>query len=189
MSTLTITRPAPPTKADEVPASPIRALAIVRIGLGLTMVWAFLDKAFALGFSTGRQEDGTIQFFGDAAWIHGGSPTFGFLKFGTRGPFSDFFAGMAGVWWADWGFMLGLLGVGVAFTLGIAMRPAAIAGALLMGMIWASALWPERNPFIDQHVIYGTTMVALAVSNAGSVFGAGNVWSKTRLVQSHAFLR
>ena len=72
MSTLTITRPAPPTRAVEVPASPNRALAIVRIGLGLTMLWAFLDKAFALGFSTGRQDDGTIQFFGDAAWINGG---------------------------------------------------------------------------------------------------------------------
>ncbi len=204
MSTLTTTRPPISTTTAEAVATsrpPIstttaegvatgrRALAVVRIAIGLTMLWAFLDKVFALGFATGRQEDGTIQLFGEAAWINGGSPTFGFLKFGTRGPFADLFAGMAGAWWADWLFMLGLLGIGAAFTFGVALRPAAGAGVLLMGMIWASALWPERNPFIDQHVIYAAAMVALAAANAGTVYGFGKAWGSTRVVQDHPILR
>ena len=153
------------------------------------MLWAFIDKMFALGFATGRQDDGTIDFFGAAAWLNGGSPTFGFLKFGTRGPFADFFAGMAGAWWADLLFMLGLLGVGIGFTLGIALRPAAAAGVVLMAMIWASALWPERNPVIDQHVIYSATMVALAASNAGARWGLGAAWARTSIVTSYPALR
>ena len=189
MSTLTTTRPPERTLTADDPATPSRWLGVTRISLGLTMLWAFLDKMFALGFATGRQEDGTIQFLGDTAWISGGSPTFGFLKFSSRGPFSDLFAGMAGAWWADWLFMLGLLGVGAAFTLGIAMRPAAFVGALLMAMIWAAALWPERSPFIDQHVIYGSAMVALAATRAGEVFGAGRAWSRTRLVEQYPILR
>lgn len=61
-----------------------RALALLRIGFGLTFLWAFLDKMFALGFHTGYGPDGTtLDRFGDAAWIHGGSPTEGFLKFGA----------------------------------------------------------------------------------------------------------
>lgn len=189
MSTLTATRPiTSPTSPDTQPAGS-RSLAVVRVALGLTMLWPFLDKMFALGFSTGRQEDGTIQFFGDAAWINGGSPTFGFLKFGTRGPLTDVFTAMAGTWWADWLFMLALLVVGVAFTMGIALRPAAAAGVLLMGMIWASALWPERNPFIDQHVIYGAAMIALAATNAGAVYGMGRAWAGTKLVRSYPVLR
>src|SRR5687768_4431794 len=80
------------------------AWAAARIALGWTFLWAFLDKAFGLGFST--QADG--------AWINGGSPTQGFLEFGTEGKvFHDFFAGLAGPV-ADWFFMLGLLGIGVA---------------------------------------------------------------------------
>lgn len=170
-------------------AVPAKALGLVRIALGLTMLWAFLDKTFALGFSTGRMEDGSIAFLGDAAWINGGSPTFGFLKFGTSGPLAGFFSGMAGVWWADWLFMLGLLGVGVAFTFGIAMRLAAGAGVVLMGSIYAASLWPERNPVLDQHIVYAVTMIALVGAHAGNVLGLGERWSRSGVVVRNPILR
>ena len=42
---------------------------LLRIAMGWTFFWAFLDKAFALGFATGRNPDtGAIDFFGKAAW-------------------------------------------------------------------------------------------------------------------------
>ena len=104
-----------------------RVLAVLRIAFGLTFLWAFFDKLFALGFSTGRSvnpETGveTVDRFGDAAWINGGSPTEGFLKFGADGPFKGFYNDIAGDAWANWLFMLGLLGIGLALTLGIGMR-------------------------------------------------------------------
>ncbi len=63
-----------------------RVFAPLRVAVGWTFLWAFLDKAFALGFSTGRvlTETGAtekIDFFGDAAWINGASPTAGALGF------------------------------------------------------------------------------------------------------------
>ena len=73
-----------------------RALAALRISFGLTFLWAFFDKLLALGFSTGRADDGTVDRFGDAAWINGGSPTEGFLKFGADGPFKGFYNSIAG---------------------------------------------------------------------------------------------
>ena len=52
--------------------------------------------AFALGFGTGRLEDGTIDFFGKgAAWLNGGSPTEGVLTYATKGPLAGFFQGLA----------------------------------------------------------------------------------------------
>ena len=38
-----------------------RALAALRIAFGLTFLWAFFDKLLALGFSTGRADDGTVD--------------------------------------------------------------------------------------------------------------------------------
>ena len=108
-----------------------RVLAVLRVGFGFTFLWAFLDKTFALGFHTGYDQNGTLDRFGDAAWINGGSPTEGFLAFGADGPFKEFYNSIAGDAWADWLFMAGLLGIGVALTLGIGMRIAAASGALL----------------------------------------------------------
>src|SRR5688500_9961575 len=82
-----------------------RALALLRIAFGLTFLWAFFDKLFALGYATGRLEDGSVDRFGDAAWINGGSPTEGFLKFGADGPFDSFYHSIAGDAWANWLFM------------------------------------------------------------------------------------
>ncbi len=164
-----------------------RALALVRIGFGLTFLWAFFDKLLALGFSTGRAEDGTVDRFGDAAWIHGGSPTLGFLKFGADGPFKSFYNSIAGDAWVNWLFMLGLLGIGVALTFGIGMRIAGVAGALLYLMMWTVALPPETNPVIDVHILGALTIVALMLTNAGATWGLGRAWQ--RLVAGAPWLR
>ncbi len=56
----------------------------LRIVVGFTFLWAFFDKLLALGYSTGVNADtGVTDRFGDAAWIHGNSPTNGFLAFGA----------------------------------------------------------------------------------------------------------
>ena len=163
--------------------------ALTRISLGWVFLWAFLDKTFALGFATGRAEDGTVDLFGPAAWINGGSPTEGFLTFGTQGPFAEFFQSFAGQAWADWLFMIGLLGIGVALILGIGMRIAAISGATLMVLMWAASLLPENNPFMDDHLVYALVLIGLMFSEAGNTWGLGRRWSSISLVQRYPILR
>ena len=46
------------------------SLGVLRVSMGFVFLWAFLDKAFGLHYSTPPSK----------AWIHGGSPTKGFLK-------------------------------------------------------------------------------------------------------------
>jgi hypothetical protein len=65
--------------------------AATRISLGWVFLWAFLDKAFALGHETGVDpQTGAVDYFGPAAWIHGGSPTAGFLGHAVDGPLAGF---------------------------------------------------------------------------------------------------
>ena len=59
-----------------------RVFALLRVAMGWTFLWAFLDKAFALGFSTGRDPvTGVVDYYGKAAWIHGASPTKGVFAY------------------------------------------------------------------------------------------------------------
>ncbi|MEN8705791.1 MAG: hypothetical protein ABF306_06625 [Nocardioides marinisabuli] len=166
-----------------------RALALLRIGFGLTFLWAFLDKLLALGFATGRGPEGEVDRFGDAAWLNGGSPTEGFLTFGADGPFADFYQGIAGAAWADLLFMVGLLAIGTALTLGVAMRLAAASGALLYVLMWSVALPPANNPVLDDHLLGGLTLVVLAAFHAGDTWGLGRRWRHVLLVRRLPVLR
>jgi thiosulfate dehydrogenase [quinone] large subunit len=178
-------------------SAPRKALAVLRIGYGVTFLWAFFDKLLGLGFHTGAvtNDEGArtgIDFMAkDAAWLNGGSPTEGFLAFGVpaHNPFKDIFNGMAGqpVW--DWLFMLGLLGIGFALFTGIAMRMAAAAGALLYMLMYAASVPLENNPIMDDHLAGAIVLVVLALTLAGDTWGAGRKWAKTELVRNNSFLR
>lgn len=180
-----------PTAQTAVPADrTARPLAVLRIVTGLVFLWAFLDKAFGLGYST----------IAERAWINGGSPTKGFLGHVAVGPLESTFHSWAGTAWADWLFMLGLLAIGIALVLGIGMRIAAIATALMMLMMWA-AEWPpaqhtstgaasgSTNPLIDYHVIYALVAITLAYAAAGNTWGLGRTWARLPVVQTNQWLR
>jgi len=169
-----------------------RALAALRIGFGVTFLWAFFDKLLALGFATGvNPETGAVDRFGPDAWVNGGSPTFGFLTFGVPAdnPFQGFFNGIAGDTWVNWLFMLALLGIGLALTFGVGMRIAAAAGALLYLMMWVASMPLENNPVVDDHLLGALTMVVLATTLAGDTWGLGKMWARTELVRRYQVLR
>ena len=166
-----------------------RVLAVLRIGFGLTFLWAFFDKLLALGFGTGYNEAGKLDRFGDAAWINGGSPTEGFLKFGADGPFKEFYNSIGGTPLADWGFMLGLLGHRRRPHPGAGVRLAAAGGAVMYLLMWTVVLPPENNPVIDDHLLGAVTLVALALLNAGNTWGLGHWWSNTATAERIPLLR
>ena len=164
------------------------AIALLRLSIGFVFLWAFLDKFFGLGYSTASER----------AWIHGGSPTKGFLSHVDVGPLQSAFNSIAGTWWADTLFMLGLLGVGLAVMLGVFLNVSAIAGSLIMVLMWA-AEWPlaqftssgdpsgSTNPFMDYHLIYALVLIVLAVIGAGRYFGIAPWWA--RVTGGKAWLR
>jgi thiosulfate dehydrogenase [quinone] large subunit len=165
-------------------STPAKALAVLRIGTGLIFLWAFLDKLIGLGYATPTAK----------AWINGGSPTKGFLSSVNVGPFDTTFQAIAGTWWANWLFMLGLAGVGIAVTLGVALRLSAIAGTVMMLLMWLAEFPLDRfatdgtpsgstHPLIDYHVIYAIALVVAALTYAGHTWGLGRWWASLPFVQ------
>lgn len=154
-------------------------LAGTRLALGWIFLWAFLDKLFGLGRATET----------DNAWINGGSPTKGFLTFGATGPFQGIYNDIAGAAWADWLFMIGLAGIGVALLLGIGIRVAAVTGGLLMVLMWTAVLPPSNNPFMDDHLIYAAVLAVIALLNAGDTWGFGRAWARIPAVGRMPWLR
>jgi thiosulfate dehydrogenase [quinone] large subunit len=166
-----------------------RFLAVFRVVIGFEFLWAFLDKTFGLGYATPAAR----------AWINGGSPTKGFLSRVAVGPLEGTFHAIAGAAWADWLFMAGLLGIGIALILGIGLRAAAVSGTVMMLAMWA-AEWPldkltsagepsmSTNPIVDYHIIYALALIALAVTFAGNIWGLGKRWAKLPFVQRNRWL-
>lgn len=153
-------------------------LALLRISMGWIFLWAFIDKLFGLGFATAL----------DKSWLSGNSPTFGFLKFGTHGPFKPFFESLAGNPFVDWLFMLGLLGVGIALMLGIAKKLSTLSGSLLLFLMWLATFPPKNNPLVDEHIIYIFILQLLLQLHSGEVFGFGKWWNETSIVKKFSFL-
>lgn len=166
----------------------LKLIGLLRISTGLVLFWAFLDKLFGLGFSTCRGEE-SVTVMCDSAWLSGGSPTFGFLNFGTSGPLSEFYAGLAGVAVVDWLFMLGLGLIGLSLLLGIGIRVAAVTGSLLFVMMWSASLPPENHPFLTYHLIYVLILMLVLVSNKRQKLGFGEQWAKQPLVKKYPWLK
>lgn len=120
--------------------------------MAFIFLWAFVDKVFGLGFATKPEN----------AWINGGSPTAGFLTHGTSGPLAEIFKALAGAQIVDWLFMLGLLFVGITLFINRFVLWGAIAGSLMMFLIWLAILLPENNPIVDDHIVYILVLALLA---------------------------
>lgn len=173
-------RAAPSAEPGPVAATAGRyLLAVLRLAMAWEFLWAFGDKLFGWGYATPSER----------SWLNGGSPTQGFLENSADGPFKSFYTSIAGDAWADWLFMAGLAGIGVALLIGAGMRIAAGAGAVLLVMMWSVALPPDTNPFLDTHLIEALLLVALAVFAAGDTLGAGRWWASTNLVRTAPWLR
>jgi thiosulfate dehydrogenase [quinone] large subunit len=179
----------PDLSGSMITASASKALAVLRLATGFVFLWAFLDKVFGLGYATPSAR----------AWIHDGSPTLGFLKSVDAGPARSVLHSIAGTWWADGLFMTGLLGIGIALIAGVALRPAAASGVVMMALMWLAEFPPARhtasgvltgsvNPLTDYHLVYAIVLVVLAATYSGTTWGLGRNWARLRLVGRYRWL-
>ena len=130
---------------------------ILRFVMSFIFLWTFFDKVFGLGFATTTAK----------AWINGGSPTSGFLGNAVRGPFADFFHGLAGVAVVDLLFMAGLLFVGLTLLLNKYMKLGVLAGSVMLFLMYIALLLPENNPVIDEHIVYILVLILLGTRENG----------------------
>lgn len=98
--------------------------------------------------------------------------------------FYAWFAEPMNTWWVDplnaWGITL----IGVALLLGVAVRPAAWAGAVLMILYYfPQNFFPNvsHGYIVEEHIIYTTTLILIAVFPQAQQFGLGNMLRRTFL--------
>ena len=126
---------------------------VLRYVMSFVFLWAFVDKVFGLGFSTKSTD----------AWIHGGSPTHGFLAFATQGPFTGIFhylATFSGT--IDWLFMAGLLFVGLTLAINKYVKWGCVVGCIVLFLMYLSLMLPATNPIIDEHIVYILVLMIIA---------------------------
>ena len=151
----------------------------LRLGMGWIFLWAFFDKLFGLGFATKSE----------GAWINGGSPTFGFLNFASKGPLAESYQSIAGNAVVDWLFMLGLIAIGLPLMLGVGVKLAGSIGVVMVVLMYSAGfILPEHNPFLDEHIIFAVIMIGLTVVPSGHWLGLGKFWTDTRLVRKYRWL-
>jgi len=151
--------------------------AVIRLGMAWTFAWPFFDKMFGLGHQTTSAQ----------AWINGGNPTKGFLS-GSVGAFSSFYQSIAGAGIVNWLFMLGLLAIAISLSFGIAMRFAAVAGSVMLVLMWSASLPPSDDLFLETTSSTRCSWSELALVGAGNTLGLGRRWTQTNLVQRYPWL-
>ena len=168
-----------------------KILGILRIAMGFTFLWPFLDKMFGLGFATTPEN----------AWIAGASPTKGFLQFygvNQNSPFAFIFAdGLGSIYQlVDIIYMGMLLFAGLGLMTGILTRLSSISTIIFMASIYL-AEWIINptvgtmvfNPLIDEHIIYILILGLFLVVPVGNYLGLGKKWSELSLVQKFPILK
>lgn len=142
----------------------------LRFVLGFFFLWPFLDKLFGLGYVTPS----------GSGWVDGGQPAQGFMSH-AEGPFADFFKNISGPW-ADWVFMAGLLGIGVAVLLGAGLKIAAWSATILVFLMYLAEFPVGRdnlgftNPLVDDHWLEALGLLLVAYTFSGDKLGLGRWW-------------
>lgn len=162
-------------QTDIIRSSSLRKLlAISRILIGWTFMWPFLDKLFGLGYGTAAE----------SAVVNGGAPAQGYMVHATSGPFKEVFVWMAETFGglADFLFMFGLFGIGLAMLTGAGLKIAAWGGTILMAFMYLAALPIGQagagftNPITDSHWIEAVVLLVAAYSLSGDTWGLGRWW-------------
>ncbi len=150
-------------------------LGILRTFFGFIFLWAFFDKTFGLGYATPIEN----------AWINGASPTMYYLS-NLTGTFAGIFNNIAGNFFVDWLFMLGLLGIGISLTFGVFNKLGNVSGILFMVLMYLSVLPTIYNPFVDEHFIYILLFVVFYFIDTTNSFGIKKL-NKMKVNQRFSF--
>jgi thiosulfate dehydrogenase [quinone] large subunit len=97
----------------------------------------------------------------------------------VTGPVASIAHDLAGRSWVDWVFMIGIAAIGVALILGVCVRIASVAGALVMVALWLTTLPLGDNPFVNQYLIYALVLVGLTATGVGLRYSLAPWWRRT----------
>ncbi|SOD73077.1 thiosulfate dehydrogenase [quinone] large subunit [Jatrophihabitans sp. GAS493] len=175
----------------QIPRVGAISAALMRIGLGLVYLWAFISQGFGILYSNVTTSAEAINndnapikygwsFTVDSSqgWISSGfkaSPTSGFVS-NMHGPLA-FIPKNLPTGLDDFGWMLALAGLGVALTFGIFNTIAGWGGLVLNLIIWLATFPPSSNPILDaEHITFALAIFLMMWIQASNFWGFGRWW-------------
>ena len=136
---------------------------LLRLSMGWIFIWAGFDKLIT-DFSAG-----------------------GFLVNASSGPLKNLFVDMgqspAALDIVDPLVVYGQILIGFSLILGVFTRFGLLMGAIQMFLFYIVQLWPEFNPFLDEHIVYIFLMALLGALGAGRILGLDAIIEKWGPVQ------
>lgn len=162
-----------------------RAVAVLRIAVGIIFLTAGVQKAFM------SAEPWTAAGF--LKFATGGTPALAAPVEGViYNPTQGFWVALAG----DAGLMsvvnflvvFGQIAIGIALILGLATRFAAAMGTLMMLFFFVAA-WQFEYGIVNQHLTYALTTGAIGYLGAGRVWGLDGLIERTEAVRHTPALR
>jgi thiosulfate dehydrogenase [quinone] large subunit len=162
-----------------------RALAVVRIAVGIIFLTAGVQKAF---LSEEPFSAAGFLKFATAGTPALGAPAEGVVYNPTQGLWLAL-AGNAPLMDAvNFLVVFGQIAIGIALILGIATRFAALMGTLMM-MLFFFAAWEFEHGIVNQHLTYALVTATIGYLGAGRVWGLDGVLERTNLVVKTPALR
>jgi len=155
-----------------------RGIFILRVGLGLGLAFAGLDKFLRLAGGAAFTSKGFLSFGSNGAWL-GSDPK------AVINPTHGFWVSVAGnsslVSIFDTLVVFGEIAVGIALILGLATRFSAVMGALLMGLIYVAG-WSFGNGPFNEQFMYGLMALTIVITGAGA-YALDTVVAKVPVMQ------
>jgi len=166
-----------------------RGAALLRIVVGVIMLWAGLEKA--IGTPGGWTAAGFLKFgtAGTLGWpfVTGTPP-----KDAVYNPLHDLWVNLAGnaglMQVIDTLVIAGELAIGVALILGVLTRFASIMGALMMFLFFLAA-WDFAYGIVNQDLTYFVVFLAIAGIGAGKYYGLDARLGETGFATRHRGFR
>jgi thiosulfate dehydrogenase [quinone] large subunit len=116
----------------------------------------------------------------------------GFLVNASKGPLEGVFVDMgtssAALSVVDPLVVWGQILIGFALFFGLFTRFALLMAATQMFLFYLPTLWPQHNPFLDEHIFYIGIFAVLAALGAGRVLGLDAVVEKAKIVKKNPVL-
>jgi thiosulfate dehydrogenase [quinone] large subunit len=162
-------------------------LAYSLLGLRIVMAWVFLQAGLEKLFEGGLSEP--------LAWSSTGFLTNAIPEANPLYGLFQFFAGYSAI--VDPMVVFGQILIGLALLVGVAVRFAALMGAIQMTFFWTAA-WQgglmagfpvEHGYFVDSSFVYLLLLFGLGAWGAGRIFGLDATLEQTAVVRNNPWLR